>query len=1808
MYRIKLIFLFLIVSNLVMGQTTWYTLASGDWNDSDIWTLDPAGAISVNPSSEYPDAGTDNVVIKSGKVITVPAAMNLTLGTVKIEGSLDLNTSSGHTFDKLRGSGKIFLQGDGFPSITTDDSHFTTLGRGAGTVVFEGNSFSFGSGSSYTFCHIEVNMNTGNTVQFINDITANGNLRLEGGTLQIGSTGSTKYDLTITGDITVDSDAYLTVGTGASGTAFNDYHNIYCSGDIVNDGSIKLTNQSQPDYDSYATNGGAIFTMQGSSNNSFTCNNTTDLYRLVVDKGSDMTYVVTLSASAQGNFRLYGRNDDSGLETKALYIKNGTLKLMGSLFIPTLTEGSSDFEIPTTGQLWLASSGVTVYSTALSDAETSVGGIQGVGVDTGTTGAQSLSVKGKLRITDGLLNTKTHGTVVWDDGNAVVQVEGGTVNTAGLRSGGGSTGVYSYIQSGGTVTMYGEINTDGIEDVAATFSIKGSDNGFIMSGGTLEIDDANYVTAAGYDRAFEVESAIGNYSVTGGTVRFNRVSGGGADFYVASTAPLYNVEVNADVSGTNVVLESGLTVENNLTISANATLNASSNDVTIGGDFTNNGTYTTGTNTTKFMGSGNSSVNGGTIAFSSLELDKEARSTEVILGTGTISVTDSVAIVRGTLNLNASEVNVENNIDIANGDVTGDYALVLNGADAQSLIGSLIYNPNFGRIELDNSNGASITTDIKMDYFTLSDGVLDIDKYRLTIDTSLVDGSGFGTSKMIETSGVSSARGVQFYLEVENKNYSSETIATYPVGADGRYAQVDVILDGNTGAAVEGYYTVIPVDAYHPAISFSQLDFYWKTESDISDINDDVVELNFDYDGTVPGWAFDPYYGRKMVNNTWEDHGYESGSGGLEFNENGSMTGFITSEFTAASGWNFLDLPQTLTSTGDGNWNNTGTWDGGALPRAQDFVIIQAGHTVTKPSTYNASAAKVTVNGTLNLYTTSTNDELTRVEGSGTIVMTSEYVPANSNFDDFLNNDNATFEYAEASNYNIPDEFEIYPNLLISGTDRKNLPNNVDILVRKNLTIDGNGTLRTNNADDLTIQENLIITNGGLLQINRGGSHEITVYKSIDLSGAGTNEIEVRDGGSNINTSILSVYENIVLSASSNIDLWSDINKPVELHFLGDSDSDINNAGANIELSRLVINKDVETATVNIQEDFNLLGPTNSSPKALDLQSGECHLNNSNIDINLTTGGTEFQIPSGTILRVDNGSTVNASGNGTGIWLDGSLIIDNSSVARFDGGSGTNNNYIEYTSSGDAYLKVSNSGELYVGSQVRRSDILDVGVLDLVQSGGTITLGTYSNTADYTSNRGVLELLGTGSAITQGSGDVITFSNSNGSSSVPSLYFDPETSTLDASSGFTISSGNTFGIYANKNVKNITVSGAGTDAELYVLPITVEGDLIVSSGTFDSKNFDVTLNGNLTNNGTFTSTNNTCYFAGSSSQTISGSGTNTFWNVEMNSGNDLILGASVTVSNNFDLLSGTLNTQTFDASIEGNLVNNGSTSTTSGNGVVLNGTSDQQEISGTGSFAVLTIDNSNGVVTPTQSAAINITTELKLEDGVFDIGRNLMVLSSTASFDPGTTYGGNYSTSNMVQTNLSFVDAGIEKYFPVIGGSTPFTYPIGSLGKYTPVVMDITSNAVGTGSIRVKAADEPHVSVPVGDQGEVLQYNWTLDADGISGFTADVSMYSYDDDAVGDTAAYVTGRILLGSIDWNKYETDDFEGYADATDISKFTFTNTDDAGIDGDYTAGGALPDQVQAFITVADGPWTTTYYLGLHMIQTQKLQVHQV
>ena|ERR1700744_6321416 len=56
----------------------------------------------------------------------------------------------------------------------------------------------------------------------------------------------------------------------------------------------------------------------------------------------------------------------------------------------------------------------------------------------------------------------------------------------------------------------------------------------------------------------------------------------------------------------------------------------------------------------------------------------------------------------------------------------------------------------------------------------------------------------------------------------------------------------------------------------------------------------------------------------------------------------------------------------TITSTGNGNWNNPAIWSGGVVPTAADNVTISAGNTITVNAA-GAVAGSITITGTLAL-------------------------------------------------------------------------------------------------------------------------------------------------------------------------------------------------------------------------------------------------------------------------------------------------------------------------------------------------------------------------------------------------------------------------------------------------------------------------------------------------------------------------------------------------------------------------------------------------------------------------------------------------------------------------------------------------------------------------------------------------------------------------------------------------------------------------------------------------------------------------
>jgi hypothetical protein len=212
----------------------------------------------------------------------------------------------------------------------------------------------------------------------------------------------------------------------------------------------------------------------------------------------------------------------------------------------------------------------------------------------------------------------------------------------------------------------------------------------------------------------------------------------------------------------------------------------------------------------------------------------------------------------------------------------------------------------------------------------------------------------------------------------------------------------------------------------------------------------------------------------------------------------------------------------------------------------------------------------------------------------------------------------------------------------------------------------------------------------------------------------------------------------------------------------GESNNTFVNTGT-ANLYRIIMNKGTDqNNSFTFNNTFTLSGPTSGAgiSKAIELQNGTLTLNNAGINLNLTTGDDDFEIPSTACLEVRQGQ-VNATGN-SGIQLRGKLLVSGGTVDMTGG-----DNYIEYSSTGTATIEITD-GTLNIGSQVRRALGSDQGTLIYTQSGGVVNVGV---SAAPENNRGIFEILNTGSSFTHSGGDFYLVNDYRSNPSHPIILF-----------------------------------------------------------------------------------------------------------------------------------------------------------------------------------------------------------------------------------------------------------------------------------------------------------------------------------------------------------------------------------------------------------------------------------------------------
>lgn len=914
-------------------QNFYYSYQSGDWNVPETWTSDPSGTLQIG--SMIP-GNNDIVIILGGRTVSLSAnisTMSLDI-TINNGGFLDQNIY-GFTngIYSLRGSGTLKLSSASFPTPVIINTF----------VASEGGTTEYDAGitmpvTQSTYYHLTIK--AAGTVIQKNNITLNGNLDVKQGTFQINDATSQRLKLIINGNVTVDNGANIAVGTGVTNTVtsplningttggFINYyelhsHRVQIYGDFTNNGTVKFTNLAYPVYNSFPplvngpTTGFATIYFNGPSDRTLKCNGQTDFYNLVVDKGTDQTFKLTIYSSAYNYFRLFGANTSAGDNTapattanpnlkKALWIRNGSLILQGLTVIPSLSEGatagppSSDFNIPSQAAMIIDGAGVIVLSTV--DDYREVNGAYGVaapgnatmGINTAS-GNSGLSVLGKLQMNDGYLSTReSAGILYWSYAPGQFIINGGTLDTKQFHSSSLANSLISYTQTGGTLLLRGRFQrttstftpagligaplnnvraVGGLDAAAGSFSItsSGGANGFAMSGGIIRILDVCGTVAPTY--AFQVLCSSSNINVSGGTVEILPTTGSvpanDADYLIYSSAPFGNLLINRASGSTAVQLNTlPITVIGNLSI-ASGVLSANNLDVTVGGDLTiaSGTTYTSGNNTT---------ILNGTVAqnfylyadqiLNNLTLNKPAGIAVNFAGTsGTIvNIAGNLNVILGTLNDNGNILNVAGSLSNS-GIIAGSGKITLNGTNPQTIDGNGVY----GNIELNNTNVAAAPVSLLAGItvngtLTFSQNkTFNINTFNLKLNGSATIVNG-GPQRYIQSAGNNGDGGV-------TKVFSAAGSFLFPIGVT-NYTPATLTI--NSAPTAYGSITVIPVNYAHPNVTVSgrSLSYYWHVLSSGFTLGAATITHSYTYDQsnvvTGAGITEDEYVPARFNNTT----------------------------------------------------------------------------------------------------------------------------------------------------------------------------------------------------------------------------------------------------------------------------------------------------------------------------------------------------------------------------------------------------------------------------------------------------------------------------------------------------------------------------------------------------------------------------------------------------------------------------------------------------------------------------------------------------------------------------------------------------------------------------------------------------------------------------------------------------------------------------------------------------------------------------------------------------------------------------
>jgi fibronectin-binding autotransporter adhesin len=1791
---------------------TYYSYQSGDWNAASTWTIDPSGGFSIAPA--VPSAA-DHVVILNGRTVTVYQEGKSCLSLeIRLGGNLDLQgtgTVTPHNFGLVSGQGTLRLSSGTFPG----GNYTGFVSAGGGTVEYYNYTGTLSTVQT-TYNNLLLTKSDNNatnyTMTLASDLTINGDFiinRTAGTgnlTFTIGN-NATIRNINLAGNFT-NSNPGCFVSTNNA----NVFHTFNINGDFTNNGTINFTNQGAPNYTTATATGAVIVSFLGYQNSLVNCNGTTNFYRLIIDKGEDMTYMVSLNASALANFGLFGPcNFDDPSTAYALSLQMGTVRIGTNIDIH-LADGAHQYMIYQNCQLWVDGGHVLVPPAC-----------------------NQLGVTGKFRITAGSADCQGTGGIHLNNVGGVIQVDGGTLNARVLRtsmSAGNQFGAFK--QSGGTVILDGTLGAPG-----STFSRLAwwrPENQFIMTGGTLIVRDAGNTNPA--NGGIDIMSSPQNTNITGGTIIAE--INDGRDFVINSNGPFYNLQLirTAGAAGNfilnSITNENGgaapfvqlplqpLIVLNDLRMgvdngSQTVTLTTNNDNVTVGGNFVLGAgcTYTPGTNTTTLNGSaGQVFTNAGTIT--------TGLNNFVLSNASNTNITNNL-IVRGALTINSNcflndqgnTINVAGNIINSGAHTsTGTGAVILNGGAGQSVGGS--GSGVFGNFTVNKGGGlATLTANQSITgNLRLVSGILDINSHNLSLsaNSNIYDvmagtpaPTTFGSLKMITTSGQQSDGGL-------TKTFNATGSFLYPVGTGAAYHPGTLAI--SSAPSSWGDVTIKPVAQAHPfAITGNQvMTYYWKVVSNgISGIAPGSVSQTFHFQAADVGGLLNSY-----VTGVYNPYAWTAGSSAqvdkiannILFPSINILDGDYTAGVPAAFGGILVYY-----SRQSGDWNTQSTWSNisntgsaaSTFPGPNSPVVIGDGAGHNHVVTISAADGSKTIGGlqissgsTLDITTTNGHNfgalPNLKIAGTGKLRIASSYFPG-GDFGNFLGANGGTVEYytqtvpsAIGAAFTLPTTYLLgvtaipignYFNLELSPATGKiiTMPN-TDLLIYNNFTDSISGTsppdiARLNNqaaSRTITINGNLNITKGNLQYANNTAQNVI-VNGDVNISTGAIFDIAAANGASHT----LTIQGNLANNGTFTM-YKGGTTQLCNVTFTGADNKKISGNALGTAFNILIVNKGTDRNSI-LEATVSAFSLNTALPTALTLTNGTFRLSTP-LSITLTTNSA-FTIPTSGCLSANIGTINIGAANGDyDLLLQGRLEILNTGVVNIGNGSGSAND-IEYAAAGNPEINIS-GGTLNVDGQIRRNLTNTLGSLWFNQSGGTITIkGNSLNTT-----RGLFEIANTGSQFNISGGNLII--QKAGSLTYADVLITPASSTVNAGNGgHTLTIGNAstaaasvFDLNVSAPLWNLTIDGTNQNktAGLSVNSLSILNNLVIngngaanSGSVFKANEFDVTIGGSLINNNLSSAAgvDQGGYQAGAAGSlqntTFNGTGQITGTGTNLTNFANLIIGSSSTspsitlgsnsdiqINNNLSLTSGVFADGGNTITVLGNITNSATHSSPSapGGGLVL-ANGTTQVLSGNGF-------GKYGNITMNNPSGVNMVCNNIITGQLSLAGGNLYIDDYKLTMDVNSSFGGSFDVNHMIELNGVLSDEGVQKFFT--GSATGFVFPVGNHNHYRPATFTFTSSNPGTIRVIPVASAHPVDNAPANDQ---LNYYWKTTLTGFSGLTASTQTYQYGaSDVTGNESLY--HGALFNNFAWSDYGTSVINTMAHTITISRSDLKA-------GEYTAG---------------------------------------